>query len=200
MQTADYIYHQGFHVIDHFLATTDYHELRSQVDKLYYAGGFKPGKIGHQNKKVQNSVIRNDRISWLNPQSSNSGETAYFNALEQLRNSLNLSLFLGLIDVEAHFAIYQPNAFYKKHIDQFSTTQERRISCVYYLNENWQQNDGGELQLFDLNDQPLATINPIGNRFVCFNSNLPHEVNIAHKTRYSIAAWLKIRPIENFNL
>ena len=123
----------------------------------------------------------------------------YLSEIKKLSETLNQSLFLGLVDYEAHFSIYQPNNFYKKHVDQFATTQDRRISCVYYLNDEWREAFGGELKLYNKTDQLLANIMPIGNRFVCFNSDIPHEVCTAHQTRYSIAAWLKIRSMELIN-
>jgi SM-20-related protein len=88
-----------------------------------------------------------------------------------------------------------PNGFYKKHVDQFATTKDRRISCVYYLNENWQPDFGGELTLYNTQDELLTHVQPLGNRFVCFNSDMPHEVCTAYQTRYSIAAWLKVRSL-----
>jgi SM-20-related protein len=196
MPIADNIYQHGFHVIDNFLEETHYLELRSLTQRLQNEGNFTPAKIGHQHNKTLAADIRNDQIYWLDEQTKSPAINAYFTELEKISATLNQTLFLGLVDYEAHFAIYQPNNFYKKHVDQFNTAQERRISCVYYLNHEWQQEFGGELQLYDQADQPLTTITPQGNRFICFNSDIPHEVCTAFKTRYSIAAWLKIRPME----
>ena len=170
--------------------------MQAQVaDKIYHDGCFKPAKIGLHLEKTHNTTIRNDQIFWLDKPSSNHAINEFFTHIDMLCATLNHSLFLGLIDYEAHFAIYQPNNFYKKHIDQFSTKKDRRISCVYYLNDDWQPAFGGELNLYDPQDQLLSSIMPIANRFVCFNSDLPHEVCTAYQTRYSIATWLKIRPL-----
>lgn len=196
MSVEEHIYQQGFHIIDNFLEESDYLELHSLIQNLDDEGCFKPAKIGHQHDKTQNISIRNDKILWLDEQSEHPAVHTYLRELEKLSARLNQSLFLGLVDYEAHFAIYQPNNFYKKHIDQFSTARERRISCVYYLNHEWQNEFGGELKLYDQADRHLTTITPQGNRFVCFNSDLPHEVCTAYKTRYSIAAWLKVRHME----
>ncbi len=194
-QLADNIYHHGFHIIDHFLGAEHYRALRETIQIKQSEGYFKPAKIGHNLAKNHHAAIRNDEIFWLDKQCKNDAINAYFSAIDSLREALNQSLFLGLIDYEAHFAVYQPNRFYKKHIDQFKTKKDRRISCVYYLNERWQPDFGGELRLYDKADQPLTKIMPEGNRFVCFNSDIPHEVCTAYRTRYSIAAWLKIRPL-----
>lgn len=195
MTIANELHQYGYHVIDNFLLDEHYLQLRATIQGLQEQGGFKPAKIGNQHNKTLNDTIRNDQTLWLDQTNENTGIMAYFTELKKICSKLNETLFLGLIDYEAHFAIYQPNSFYKKHVDQFRATRERRISCVYYLNQEWQQDFGGELRLYDQEDAPLTTILPLGNRFVCFNSDIPHEVFTAFKTRYSIAAWLKVRPI-----
>ena len=194
-QLADDLCSTGFHIIDNFLQPTSYHALREALETTYQQGSFKPAKIGQKQEKADNTAIRGDQIFWLDKPSSNHAINEFFTHIDMLCATLNHSLFLGLIDYEAHFAIYQPNNFYKKHIDQFSTKKDRRISCVYYLNDDWQPAFGGELNLYDPQDQLLSSIMPIANRFVCFNSDLPHEVCTAYQTRYSIATWLKIRPL-----
>ena len=194
-QIADEIYHQGFHIIDNFLTLDHYRALRNTIETTHNDGYFKQAKIGRKLEKTHHSTIRNDQIFWLDNNGCNVAINSYFVEIDKLCETLNKALFLGLTDYEAHFAIYQPNSFYKKHVDQFSTTQDRRISCVYYLNDTWQQEFGGKLILYDKNDQPLSEIMPLGNRFICFNSDIPHEVSTAYQTRYSIAAWLKIRPM-----
>ncbi len=190
---SDEIYHHGFHVIDDFLNLEHYHALRKTMQEVHRQGSFTQAKIGQN--KTHNLTIRTDKIFWLDKRNGNEPINAFFTEIDKICATLNQSLFLGLIDYEAHFAVYQPNSFYKKHVDQFATTQDRRISCVYYLNVDWQEAFGGELQLYDKTDQPLTKIMPLGNRFVCFNSDLPHEVCTAYQTRYSIATWLKIRPL-----
>ena len=81
------------------------------------------------------------------------------------------------------------------HYQNLCKNLDRRISCVYYLNHNWQPEHGGELILYHKDNQLHTTIQPYGNRLVCFNSDLPHEVSTSHRMRYSIAAWFKVRTI-----
>lgn len=195
-QLADDLCSTGFHIIDNFLQPTSYHALREALETTYQQGSFKPAKIGQKQEKADNTAIRSDQIFWLDKDAGSSAVNNYLAELDKLCHLLNQSLFLGLMDYEAHFAIYQPNNFYKKHVDQFATTKDRRISCVYYLNDQWQKTFGGELILYDKNDQPDTKIEPIGNRFVCFNSDIPHEVCTAFQARYSITAWLKVRPLK----
>lgn len=192
-QLEDEICTQGFHIIDNFLPLEDYQTLRAIADEMHTKGQFKSAKIGRQLGAGHHSAIRNDKICWLNEESANQSIKAYFHQINLLADRLNQTLFLGLVDFETHFAIYQPGALYKKHVDQFATTKERRISCVYYLNTDWQESFAGELTLYGLDDQLITSILPCGNRFVCFSSELPHEVCPTRQTRYSITGWMKTR-------
>ena len=158
-------------------------------------GHFKAAKIGNGLNSTPHSTIRNDKIMWLEEETADDALKVYFDQIRALCKTLNQSLFLGLVDFETHFSIFQPDSFYKKHVDQFINSKERRISCVYYLNSNWQESFGGQLKLFDCKDQLLATVLPKANRFICFSSELPHEVCATTETRYSIAGWMKTRSI-----
>lgn len=192
---ADEIYRCGYFVGDHFLNPNTYQTLYSTIQSMHQDGCFQAAKIGSKQHKTLETTIRNDRIVWLDETSNNPAILDYFAMLDLIRTELNQSLFLGLISYEAHFAIYPPNHFYKKHVDQFANTNDRRISCVFYLNDDWQPAHGGELVLYDAADKPSISIPPLGNRMVCFNSNIAHEVQITHHIRYSIASWLKVRSI-----
>ena len=194
-ELAENIYKRGFHIIDHFLDDPHYHALSDLLKTRYELGKLNEAKIGHRERANNNISVRQDKTSWLDDVPGNPAINAYFSAIHAIRLNLNQSLFLGLTDFETHFAVYPPGAFYKKHVDQFKTTQDRRISCVYYLNKTWQQEFGGELTLYNIADQKLCSVLPRGNRFVCFSSELPHEVCETQQTRYSIAGWLKIRAI-----
>jgi SM-20-related protein len=190
---ADEIYSKGFYIIDNFLEQATYQKLRETAELMNSKGYFKAAKIGNQLNTTHHSDIRNDRICWLDEERANEALNLYFLKVRALAKVLNQSLFLGLVDFESHFSIYQPGSFYKIHVDQFITTQERRISCVYYLNENWQEAFAGQLKLYDSDKQLLAAVLPEANRFICFSSDLPHEVCETHETRYSIAGWMKTR-------
>lgn len=191
------IYQQGYALIDDFLSIDHANSLLNSAQKLNEEQQFTHAKIGGQAKAQHQQLIRRDKIYWLNEQSDDPAIQAYFMAIQKIAQHLNQSLFLGLFHFESHFAIYQVDDFYRKHIDQFATNLDRRISCVYYLNNHWQDNDGGELKLYDEQEQLVTTILPIVNRFICFNSHLLHEVCTTKKTRYSIAGWLKTRTLSS---
>lgn len=195
MNIEDAIYNQGYHIIDDFLEEHYHKRLQNIIKTFDEEGLLKQAKIGHLKGHMQNLMIRRDKIHWIDEWHEDEAIQVYIHRLNGLSKLLNESLFLGLHDFEAHFAIYKAGDFYKKHVDQLHNTSERRISCVYYLNDQWNDLYGGELKLYHTNGHALATIMPESNRFVCFKSELPHEVAVTSHPRYSIAAWLKSRKI-----
>lgn len=158
---------------------------------MHQQGLFKTAKIGLQQESHLNQTIRTDKIFWLEEQSAEPALQAYLHQTQTLACDLNQYLYLGLKEFEMHFAVYQPGAFYKMHVDQFTRKKTRIISCVYYLNEQWQEDHGGELNLYTRKEQLIQKVIPHGNRFICFNSTLPHEVCTTQTERYSITGWMK---------
>jgi SM-20-related protein len=133
--------------------------------------------------------VRDDQICWLAPEFT--AGSRYLAAMEALRLALNRTLFLGLFNVEAHYARYAPGARYQRHRDAFRGERSRRLSTVLYLNPDWQLDQGGELVLYAAEgDAELQRIAPLGNRLVMFLSEeFPHEVLPAQRERYSVAGW-----------
>ncbi|KTD75502.1 2OG-Fe(II) oxygenase [Legionella waltersii] len=185
--------YQGFHIIDNFLDPEIYQALRTYVQEKNQQNQFRKAKIGRQSQTHHNVDIRTDSIMWIDAESCSVEVHHYIDQLSQLAQLLNESLYLGLTELEMHFAVYAPGSFYKRHVDQFATTKSRKISCVYYLNDDWLEEYQGELKLYDKENNLLRNVLPIGNRLICFNSELPHEVNPTLKTRYSITTWMKTR-------
>ena len=115
--------------------------------------------------------------------------------MEELRIGLNRLLFLGLFDYESHYAIYGAGAGYGKHSDVLNGQNNRILTTVLYLNEDWQARDGGELILFaPAGDTAIATVMPtFGTMIIFLSDGAPHEVLTAHRTRRSIAGWFRGR-------
>lgn len=114
----------------------------------------------------------------------------YLDRMNDIRKELNYRLFLGLRDLETHFCRYPRGGFYKKHLDNFRGQERRRVTSVLYLNESWRQGEGGELVMYDLQDNKLFTVEPLAGRMVFFISeDFPHEVLPTQKKRESIAGW-----------
>jgi SM-20-related protein len=137
--------------------------------------------------------VRGDRIAWLTD--TTPAQRAFLDALESLRAGLNRELYLGLAEVEAHFAQYEPGARYQRHNDSFIGAANRVVSLVAYLNDDWQPADGGELVLYRTDGTTeLERVAPRAGSVVAFMSETtPHEVLPARRHRASIAAWLRRR-------
>lgn len=166
--------------------------LASEVALLDRSRAMKKAGVGRGGDLVQDRSVRRDKIAWL--QGVTAPQAALFGFFEELRSGLNQRLFLGLKRFETHYATYQPGDFYKKHLDSFQGRASRVVSLVLYLNEAWQSEDGGELQVFNReNDNEVCgLVLPEAGRMALFLSEeIPHEVLPAHRTRYSLACWFR---------
>jgi SM-20-related protein len=163
-------------------------EARSLSSESYRLAG-----TGRQTELRIDPGIRSDRIAWV--EQPGPAARCYLLLAEQLRIAINNRLFLGLFDYECHFACYEAGAFYGKHRDAFVGSRNRMVSTVLYLNEDWQQSDGGALVLYQEEGQAeLARVSPVLNTFVLFLSEFfPHEVLPAQRPRYSLTGWFRLR-------
>jgi SM-20-related protein len=134
--------------------------------------------------------VRGDATLWLDDARTGDAAAAYLAQLDALRVALNRRLFLGVDEVEAHYALYPPGASYAKHRDRFRDDDARVVSFVTYLNPDWGDEDGGALRL-SLDDGDIDIAPRTGS--VCFLSELEHEVLPATRDRLSIAAWMRRR-------
>ena len=70
------------------------------------------------------------------------------------------------------------------------------MSCVAYLNADWQPSHGGELRLFVEEDgqERGVDIAPLAGTLVCFLSGMMyHEVLETQAPRYSVTGWFRRR-------
>lgn len=179
----------GFLIIDDFLennlAATLLAEAKTwQEQEAFYAAG-----IGKLENHVIKEDYRKDKIKWINKEECLAATKQYVLILEDLMQQLSRAFFLSLKDYECMFAIYPSGAFYKKHQDQFKKQAHRIISVVLYLNEDWQEKDGGQLMIYKEGND--TEIKPIFNRLVFFKSEMWHEVLPCTKERYSLTGWMK---------
>jgi SM-20-related protein len=151
----------------------------------------KAASIGRGVEQQLNPDIRRDRIQWLEEHNEPDGQ--YLALMTQLKNGLNRRLFMGLFDYESHYAVYQPGAFYKKHVDALKGSQNRILTTVFFLNPHWKEADCGELIIYDEQDNELECIAPKMGHFVIFLSErFPHEVRQTLAQRNSIAGWFRV--------
>ena len=192
-EIADALVTRGYIVLEQALPTSITQGLI--VHLAAEAAQLKQAGVGRKQDYQLNDAIRSDKIRWLEPTTPVVYD--FLAWMDRLRIGLNQRLFLGLLDYESHFALYEPGAFYHKHVDAFRGQSGRKLSTVFYLNNEWDENNGGELVLYDgATDQVLKRIAPFCGRLVIFLSeDFPHEVLAARAKRYSIAGWFRIKSL-----
>lgn len=168
--------------------------LRSECLEQWRAGGFHPASVGRGGEQQVREAVRGDRILWLDRDGGGEGQRAYFAFLEAYREALNRGLYLGLNDFEGHFALYPPGKGYGRHLDRFQGSSERTVTAILYLNDDWQEGDGGNLRLYleEGENAPWLDQPPTAGTFVTFLAErFWHEVLPAHRERMSLTGWFK---------
>lgn len=187
----------GWAVMPDYLDPDGSRSLRDECESACESGGFRPAGVGRGKDLKIREDIRRDHVMWLKPGEFPAEQDAYLAQLEVLRLALNQRFFLGLFEFEGHFAIYQEGAFYTAHLDRHAGTNDRIVTVILYLNENWQPGDGGELKIRTTpgdKDGPYELIEPRMGTLVCFLAgDFWHEVMPARKTRMSITGWFRQR-------
>ena len=174
-----------------FLRSGEVAELRREAKVLKAQGHFRPAGLGHMGDRDER--IRGDEILWLEPELAPAAASLLHGELEALRLAINEATYLGVHDFEGHYATYLPGAAYEKHLDRFREDNLRVISLVLYLNEGWSEEDGGHLQLYPPGGATVR-VAPHGGTLLCFLSEaLPHEVEPARRTRFSLTGWFRRR-------
>ena len=178
-----------------FLPQATVAALASEARERDAAGEFHAAGTGRGTARVQRSDVRGDRILWLDPNSAALVPQSFWQTLEALRLALNETLLLGLFSFEAHYALYPPGTFYRRHRDVFrgaASSDVRVISCAMYLNEDWTDADGGALRIYD--DQRVRDVLPVAGTLACFLSDrFEHEVLPATRERLAVTGWFRRR-------
>lgn len=172
-------------------------ELALECRRRHAEGELNPAGVGRGAAQEVREAIRGDQIQWIDPGESEACDR-YLGAMDSLRQAINQGLFLGLEDFECHFALYPPGAFYRRHLDRFRDDDRRTVSAVFYLNEGWQPDDGGQLRMF-LDGDVEHDVQPIAGSLVVFLSGaIPHEVLPAGRERLSLTGWFRRRGNDPF--
>lgn len=196
LSIADGIADPGWCVATGFLSSAEVSALVEEAAALRGQGAFGPAGVGRGQGLAVNPEVRSDQILWVDAATSGASIRGYLARLEELRQTLNRELFLGLEDFEGHLAIYPPGSFYRRHLDQFRGVERRTLSCILYLNSDWQPDDGGALRIYvDPSDpERFAQVAPEGGTLVTFlSARFEHEVLPARRERLSLTGWLRRR-------
>lgn len=166
--------------------------LQQNISQLDSTNKMTQAGIGNATVKDSNQKMRGDKIYWLDKTNNNAFEQEFLELAESFIAHLNSSCYTGIHNYEFHYAVYEAGSYYKKHIDQFQSDNKRKFSFINYLNDDWQEADGGQLHLYY--DGEVQKIEPQSKTAVFFKSNeMEHEVVLCNRTRMSISGWLKSR-------
>lgn len=184
---------QGWSVQKNFFSNALIHDLNETLTSFRQQGIFKQAGIGRKEEFHIEHDIRSDEISWFDEANLNDAQKQYLAFTQQVQDAINQQFYLGLFELEVHFALYAPNAFYKRHLDQHKNQDTRVVTFITYLNENWKDEDGGELQLY-LKDGKTVSVSPEAGTIVCFlSAEFEHEVLPAKCERASLTGWFRKR-------
>jgi SM-20-related protein len=174
--------------------------LRDEVMEKHAQQELSRAGIGRGDDHMQADNIRRDKTEWI--EGGTLAQQLLLARLEEVRLEMNRRLMLGLFATEAHYAAYPPGAFYARHSDSFHGAKNRLLSLVMYLNPDWQEEDGGLLALYadEQSTTPFARLLPeYGHAVLFLSEEIPHEVTLTARTRYSIAAWFHCRRSEEIH-
>ena len=188
-QIADGLADSGYAIAENFLTPGEIDSIL-QLDE--FRNGllqFKKAGIGKHGERQINETIRGDFIQWIDKENAPKPVNVYLSKLQGLIASLNRNLFLSLKDYEVHMTLYPAGSYYKRHLDQFKADDHRKLSVILYLNEDWKDEQGGQLRMHL--SEGAKDILPQAGRLVCFRSDaIEHEVLPASRDRLSMTGWV----------
>jgi SM-20-related protein len=189
---ADALAGDGWCVLTGLLAPARTLALAAECAALHAARRLASARVGAAHTATE---LRGDHTQWLDPAAPSPPQRAFIARIDALRLALNRQLMLGLVECESHYAVYPPGARYARHLDRLRDDDARVLSAVFYLNENWQEADGGALRLY-LGDGTHRDILPHAGTLLLFlSARFEHEVLPATRDRLSIACWMRQRPL-----
>ncbi len=184
----------SYGVCDDFLDPTLVKRLKVRLQTLHNTQEMKAAGTGRKTGFRESAEIRGDVIHWLEA-GVDVADNELLSLLQAFVSHLNQTCFAGINAQEFHFALYPTGSRYQRHLDQFKSDTGRIFSLVLYLNDAWQETDGGQLRVYPSKHPEGLDIFPQGGRAVFFRSDqLEHEVIPSlERERMSITGWFKKR-------
>ncbi|KAK6487732.1 egl nine-like protein 3-like [Huso huso] len=186
----------GICVKDGFLGDELGSQVLREVEALNQSGQFRNGQLVSQ-RTIPSRNIRGDQIVWV--EGGELGCESIRSLMGRIDEVIMYSAMNGRLGdcmingrTKAMVACYPGNGTgYVRHVDN-PNGDGRCITCIYYLNKNWDVKvHGGLLQIFPESRTVVANIEPIFDRLLIFWSDRrnPHEVKPAYAARYAITVW-----------
>jgi SM-20-related protein len=181
----------GLAVRDAYLDQARVRELIDCAERRRARGEFGAARVGAERRLRRRAEIRGDSTCWFG-EPLFAAERTLLGDFERLRLDLNRDAFLGLFDLEMHYAWYPPGAGYARHVDQLKDRDDRVVSLALYLNDAWDAQAGGELRVFG--EDGVRDIEPLAGRLVCFlSAGREHAVLPTRQGRLSVTGWFRRR-------
>lgn len=185
---------RGFFVRDSFLGPERAGTIHAEARACVEAGALKPAGIRRGADRTEDSSVRGDFITWIQPEPGAALRTLW-EAFTELGHALSAGAYLGLGRFDLQLAHYPGGgARYVRHRDAFPGQSNRRVTAIYYANPDWRLEHGGVLRLYP--DEAPLDVAPTLDRLVVFLSErLEHEVLPAHAPRLALTAWFYGRDV-----
>lgn len=165
--------------------------LHAETMELHRGGRFRAAGVGPGATAQRIDDLRREEILWLWPPHT-PDQGRFLAEMERLRVAVNRYTFLGLLELEAHLAVFPAGGFYGRHLDQFADDPDRVVTAILYLNPDWTPEKGGALRLYL--DAEHVDVLPLGGTLVTFlSSRFPHEVLAPTEPRVGITGWFRRR-------
>ncbi len=195
---AEAIVDPGFGIFPDLLVPSFGQDLIRLIQEKIAADEFERAGIGKGVAVKVCSEIRTDSIFWLDHKDAAFTTRIWLKAMNALCAHFRASLFLPLCSYEGHLARYPASGFYKPHLDRHQDSLARQISIITYLNEDWNESDGGQLRLYTRIEHgkkgPFIDVVPrIGTVVIFRSADFWHEVLPAKQARLSLTGWLRGR-------
>jgi SM-20-related protein len=183
---------EGWCVLSGLMSAAQTRALTDECAAMHEARLMQPARTGAG--RIASS-LRGDSTHWFPAVAMSAPQQAFTDHLDALRRALNRELMLGLVDCESHYAVYRPGAGYARHLDRLRGDDARVLSAVFYLNDAWQEAEGGALRLYLANGTHHDVYPQAGRLLLFLSAQFEHEVLPATRDRMSIACWMRQRAL-----
>ncbi|KAG3162145.1 hypothetical protein PI126_g6089 [Phytophthora idaei] len=208
----------GFVIKEAFLGRQNALAVRDALTELAASGTFHEAKVGAGQNLRNDRAVRGDKIHWIQtPTESVSPVILHLRRqVETLVYGLKkVSPELDLRNVvSTQFAIFPGDgARFVKHVDTYSNAHSderggmskdglvRLVTCVYYLNDQWEPEHGGHLRVHLKASKLLPSchwdVPPKLDTLMVFRSlDVEHEVMPTYRERKAVTIWYYGEPPE----
>jgi 2OG-Fe(II) oxygenase superfamily len=193
---ASALLHDGFAVVDNALVggaeTTS--KLRSEIEKLPLVPNETHFVSPGSTLRLSKSHIRESELH-LAPAATRSNVPNLV-ALEQDSSlAAMLSVYIPELTLRRQALKAQHNAghggCFPIHLDSDPSVDNRVVTAILYLNENWKRDHGGELRLYPYPSVTQTDVEPMDGRLVLLSATeRHHRVMPSTTSRYAVTLWL----------